>query len=144
MDIKKLLSALPTYNDKPQNNKNIPYPHLQIISGKTGSGKTYLLFQQLLTPNFLDYDELYVLSPNINVKEYQFLKLGFQHNLSKSAMLHLFSILDKFRTKDLNDIIEYYKHELPEHETNNYIKALFTNKQNDLPTISEMDEVKQK
>ena len=46
------LDDLPTFNDKPDNHKNIPYPNLQIISGKSGSGKTHMLLLELLTPNF--------------------------------------------------------------------------------------------
>ena len=46
------LDNLPTFNDKPDNHKNIPYPNLQIISGRTGSGKTHMLLLELLTPNF--------------------------------------------------------------------------------------------
>ena len=60
------------FDDEPKNHKNLPYPMLQIVSGKSGSGKTYLAMKELLTPGFLDYKELYVLSPNINTIEYQF------------------------------------------------------------------------
>ena len=82
------LDTFPTFDDRPNNHKNIPYPNLQIISGKSGSGKTYILIQELLTPDFLDYEELYVLSPYINKKEYQFLKLSFERNIDKSVLLN--------------------------------------------------------
>ncbi len=91
MDLTSILSNLPTYDDAPKNHKNLPYPMLQIVSGKSGSGKTHLVLKELLTPGFLDYKELYVLSPNINTKEYQFLKHGFKHNLNKEILLEVFS-----------------------------------------------------
>ena len=85
------LDDLPTFNDKPDNHKNIPYPNLQIISGKSGSGKTHMLLLELLTPKFLDYEELYVLSPNIHQKEYQFLKKGFEKHFDKKSIIRIFS-----------------------------------------------------
>ena len=39
MNINSILSNLPTYDDAPKNHKNLPYPMLQIVSGKSGSGK---------------------------------------------------------------------------------------------------------
>ena len=77
------LDNLPTFDDRPDNHRNIPYPNLQIISGKSGSGKTHMLLLELLTPNFLDYEELYVLSPDIHQKEYQFLKKDLENILIK-------------------------------------------------------------
>ena len=65
MNINSILSTLPTYNDAPKNHKNLPYPMLQIVSGKSGGGKTHLVSKELLSPGFLDYKEIYVLSPNI-------------------------------------------------------------------------------
>ena len=68
MNINSILSNLPTYDDVPKNHKNLPYPMLQTVSGKSGSGKTHLVLKELLTPGFLDYKEIYILSPNINAK----------------------------------------------------------------------------
>ena len=85
MNINSILSNLPTYDDAPKNHKNLPNQMLQIVSEKSGSGKTHLVLKELLTPGFLDYKEICVLSPNINTtlytKEYQFLKHGFEHNI---------------------------------------------------------------
>ena len=97
ININSILSNLPTYDDAPKNNKNLPYPMLQIVSGRSGCGKTHLVLKELLTPRFLDYKEIYILPPNINTKEYQFLKLGFEHNISKEILLEIFPNLSKFR-----------------------------------------------
>ena len=133
------LDNLPTFNDKPNNNKNIPYPNLQIISGKSGSGKTYMLIQELLTPGFLDYEELYVLSPNIRQKEYHFLKLGFERNIDKSVLLEFFPKLNKFRTNQLEEAFELICNNLSSEFKRNNIKATFTSKKEDLPIIGEMN-----
>ena len=133
------LDDLPTFDDKPNNHKNIPYPNLQIISGSTGKGKTYILIQELLTPDFLDYEELYVLSPNINQKEYQFLKLGFERNFDKSVLLDFFPRLNKFRTNQLEEVLNIISDNLSDDLKQNTIKAIFTSKKEDLPTITEID-----
>ena len=133
------LDNLPTFNDRPDNHENIPYPNLQIISGKSGSGKTYILIQELLTPDFLDYEELYVLSPNIHQKEYQFLKLGFERNIDKSVLLEFFPKLNKFRTNQLEGALELVCDNLSSDLKQNNIKAIFTSKKEDLPIIGEMN-----
>lgn len=129
------LDNLPTYNDKPNNHPNIPYPNIQIICGKTGSGKTYLLLKELCTPKYLDIEELYILSPNIQQKEYQFVKLGFQNNLSKQTMLNFSPCLDKFRTDQLKEVVELIKENDPCEKSN--IKIMLTKKKEELPLIGE-------
>ena len=37
-------------------------PFMCLIAGGTGSGKTYLLFQMLTTPDILDYERLVILT----------------------------------------------------------------------------------
>ena len=133
------LDKLETFNDKPNNNPNIPYPHLQIISGKSGSGKTYLLLKQLLTPDFLDYEELYILSPNIQQKEYQFIKMGFEKHLSKSILFELFLRLDKFRVKQLEDLFNIVCEQVDSTDKQNDIKVLITSKKEELPLIRDMN-----
>ena len=44
------LDDLPTFNDRPDNHRNIPYPNLQIISGKSGSGKTHMSSRNMPVP----------------------------------------------------------------------------------------------
>ena len=58
-------------------------PCLSVICGKTGSGKTYLLFRSLLQPNLLDYDVIRVYTSTPNQSAYQFLKHGFEKGMSK-------------------------------------------------------------
>ena len=122
------LDKLQTHNDKPDNHQNMPYPHLQIISGKSGSGKTHLLLKQLLTPEFLDYEELYILSPNIQQKEYQFINLGFENKLSKQILLDLFPRLEKFRLDQLEDLFKIVCDKVDYEDKQNDIKVFITSK----------------
>ena len=65
-------------------------PCLSVICGKTGSGKTYLLFRSLLQPNLLDYNVIYIYTSTPNQPAYQFLKHGFEKGLSKEGIEYLF------------------------------------------------------
>ena len=112
---------------------------LQIISGKSGSGKTHLVLRELSTPGFLDYKELYVLSPNNNTKEYQFFKHGFEHNLNKEILLEVFPVLNKFRLNQIGEMISTIADDLSPELKQNNIKTVFTSKKEDLPTIREMN-----
>ena len=134
------LNDIPTFYDRPKNHKNIPYPNLQIISGKSGSGKTHILLLKSLTPDILDYEELYVLSPNIHQKEYQFLKIGFDKHIDKSVLLNFFPRLNRFRINQLDEVFEIIDNNLASDLKQNNIRTVFTSKKEDLPTIKEMND----
>ncbi len=70
-------------------------PFMCLIVGGTGSGKTYLLFQMLTTPGILDYKRLVILTTTPNQIYFQFLKHGFEHNLTKSVINKLFELYSK-------------------------------------------------
>ena len=69
-------------------------PCLSVICGKTESGKTYLLFRSLLLPDQLDYNSLYIQTSTPDQSAYQFLKHGFENELSKEAIEHLFKVYE--------------------------------------------------
>ena len=77
-------------------------PCLGIICGKTGSGKTYLLFHALLNGNLLDYNSLYIYTSTPDQPAYQFLKHGFANNLSKAAISYLFDQYEEDDTIDMS------------------------------------------
>ena len=70
-------------------------PCLSVICGKTGSGKTYLLFRALLQPYLFDYNSLYIYTSTPDQSAYQFLKHGFEKGLSKEAIEHLFRVYEE-------------------------------------------------
>lgn len=63
---------------------------MSIICGKTGSGKTQLLFDCLTTEGILDFDNLIIFTKTNEQYFYQFLKYGFQNNLNKSSIKYLY------------------------------------------------------
>ena len=84
-----------------------------LIAGGTGSGKTYLLFQMLTTPDILNYERLVILTTTPNQPYFQFLKHGFENNLEKSAINKLFKFYIEGDVKGNIDEIC--------HETSKYI-----------------------
>ena len=95
--------------------------------------------KQLLTPDFLDYEELYILSPNIQQKEYQFINLGFENKLSKQILLDLFPRLEKFRLDQLEDLFKIVCDKVDYEDKKNDIKVFITSKKEELPLIREMN-----
>ena len=84
-------------------NKKLRFKHhpnlsnkvLSVICGRSGCGKTYLLFKILTTPNFLDYNNLIIYTTTSEQPIYQFLKHGFENKLSKPAIASLFEEYEK-------------------------------------------------
>ena len=61
-----------------------------LIIGKSNSGKTTLIFNLLLQPDWLDYDHLYVFGKSLHQPEYQIIKKGFTAGLSKQQISNIF------------------------------------------------------
>ena len=59
--------------------------------GKSGCGKTTMIFNLLLQPGWLDYTHLYVLGKNLHQQEYQVLRKGLAAGLSKQQVPNLFN-----------------------------------------------------
>ena len=58
--------------------EKIPSSFKMLIIGTSGCGKTQLLFKMLLTPNFLDYDNLIIFSKTVYQEEYQIFLSRYQ------------------------------------------------------------------
>ena len=88
MDIKDL--AWNETSNKRFNNSLLPRSIRGLIVGKSVSGKTTLLFNLLLRPGWLYYDNLYVFGKSLFQPEYRILKKAFEEQLPKEAILRLF------------------------------------------------------
>ena len=105
-------------------NSNLPNSFRMLIVGSSGSGKTYLLLKMLLTPKFLDYDNLIIFSTTINQPEMVLLKTAFDDGLSKEAIIDIFNIQNLYKEKTISKIVEIYKNSVDEIGTK--IKTLFS------------------
>ena len=63
-----------------------------LLVGQSGSGKTMLLMQLLLTPNLLNYYKLYVFARSLHQPEYQCLIEGFKNKLHKWDILNMLNV----------------------------------------------------
>ena len=70
--------------------QNLLPRHLRaLIVGKSSSGKSTLFYNLLLKP-WLDYDNLIVFGNSLHQSEYQIIKTGFEHGLSKEQIANVF------------------------------------------------------
>ena len=59
--------------------------------GKSGCGKTTVIFNLLLQLNWLDYNHLYVFGKSRHQQEYNVLRKGFEAGLSKQQISNVFA-----------------------------------------------------
>ena len=57
---------------------------------KSGCGKTSSLMQMLLSPGFLDYNQLYIYGKSLHQPEYQILRKCFENKLPKELNIDIF------------------------------------------------------
>ena len=122
--------------------QNIPPSFRMLIVGSSGCGKTQLLFKMLLTPGFLDYDNLIIFSKTVYQEEYQILYHGFKNGLSKESIIKIFEEQDMFH-KDLTikEICELYTERFPE-KCNNSITVTMESKCEKIMNPSDLNKTK--
>ena len=62
---------------------NLSNSFRMLLVGSSGCGKTTLLFQAVLEPGFIDYDNLIIFTSTPKQQEYQLLYHGFKNKLTK-------------------------------------------------------------
>ena len=72
-----------------------------LIVGKSNCGKTTLLLNLLLRPEWLDYDNLQVFGRSLFQPEYEILKKAFEEKLPKEAIIGLFGCQDEIMGRGL-------------------------------------------
>jgi len=82
-----------SWNENKTNESNhtlLPKSLRGLIVGKSGCGKTTLLLNLLLQPNWLDYSKLSVFGKSLFQPEYKILRNGFEEPLPKRVIMNLF------------------------------------------------------
>ena len=93
-----------------QNSPLLPNNIRGLIIGKSNCGKTTLIFNLLLQPDWLDYTHLYVFGKSLHQPEYQIIKKGFSEGLSKRQVSNIFvqqDVLYKANVSPLEAINQY-------------------------------------
>ena len=121
---------------KRNNNPLLPRNIRGLIIGKSNCGKTTLLLNLLLRPNWLDYDHLYVFGNTLHQQEYQILKKGLEVGLSKIQISNIFANQSKFDNPKLSalEVLEHYSG-----EKKGNIKAEFYEKCASIPDPKELN-----
>src|SRR5688572_33024370 len=86
---------------KSSNSPLLPRSIRGLIVGKSGCGKTTLLLNLLLRPEWLDYDNLQVFGRSLFQPEYKILKKAFEEKLPKEAIVRLFDSKDEIMRLDV-------------------------------------------
>src|SRR5438093_4200417 len=100
-----------------------------LIIGSSGSGKSILLLQLLLEPNFIDYTNLIIYSPTKSQALYQILEQGFSNGLSKELIASLVLNQDSFKGLSIPTLCKSYARINPE---NSGITVMLSDKPSDI------------
>ena len=121
---------------KPNNSLLLPDNVRGLCIGKSNSGKSTLIFNLLLQPDWLDYNHLFVFGKTLHQVEYQILRKGFDSKLSKQQISNIFQCQDIFHENELipSQIIDEYSG-----ERTGDIKAEFYTDPNMVPDPSDLD-----
>ena len=74
-----------------ENNPLLPQSLRGLVIGKSGCGKTKVIFNLLLQSGWLDYNHLYIFGKSLHQQEYKILRKGFEGGLSKQQISNVFN-----------------------------------------------------
>ena len=90
MNISKRYAWQSTGNCR-ENNLRLHQSLRGLVIGKSGCGKTAVIFNLLLQPGWLDYNHLYIFGKSLHQQEYKILRKGFEGGLSKRKISNVFN-----------------------------------------------------
>ena len=74
-----------------ENNHLLPQSLRGLVIGKSGCGKTTVIFNLLLQPGWLDYNHLYAFGKSLQQQGHKFLRKSFEAGLSKHQISNVFN-----------------------------------------------------
>ena len=89
-------------NNNRENNPLLPRNVRGLVIGKSGCGKTTVIFNLLLQPNWLDYNHFYVFGKSLHQQEYKVLQKGFEAGLSKQLISNVFANQEALRVANIS------------------------------------------
>ena len=108
MNIDSTYAWASTSKKRRENSPLLPSNIRGLIIGKSNCGKTTLLLNLLLKPDWLDYNHLYVFGRSLHQQEYQVLKKGFEIGLSKEQISNVFANQDALHGMSPLSILDEY------------------------------------
>ena len=100
--------AWSAFPKKRRNSPLLPSNIRGLLIGKSNCGKTTLMLNLLLQPNWLDYDHLFVFGKSLHQHEYYIMKKGLENGLTKEQLSNLFDSQDTTIDYDPLEIIDVY------------------------------------
>ena len=122
---------------KRNNSALLPSNIRGLIVGKSGCGKTTLLINLLLQPNWLDYNHLYVFGKSLHQQEYKVLRKGFETGLSKEQISNIFKNQQSLHMNPIQLVDTFLE---VDGKPNGDIQANFYTDCSHIPDPTELDE----
>ena len=123
---------------KRNNHPLLPKSIRGILIGKSGCGKTTLLLNLLLKPEWLDYDKLFIFGKSLFQPEYKVIKKSFEEQIPKESILKLFQNQDEL--ENINFSTEKILEEIGRYcNTKSNIQSNFYEDSKDVPDPKELN-----
>ena len=121
-----------------ENNPLLPQNLRGLVIGKSGCGKTTVIFHLLLQPHWLDYNHLYVFGESLHQQEYKVLQKGFEAGLSMQQISNAFANQDALCVANISPLtaIDTFSG-----ARNGKIKADFYDDCQNIPDASALDPI---